>query len=192
MDRLCDYRRADINGNRLTPGPERGQHQAARALIKRRKKKKEGERQAWPRREKVDVILPDHHAGPASYQTGDLSSPLNFPQLMKRTEKKKKRKKNTHKMGWNETVILWLLKSGSRYNNLFKDHQMHKGPKRKVQREGGEDTGGLIQIPEKLRRHTPKLCIRRDKSSNKEEFIDGKRCIISVQGVVFIEQCRTN
>ena len=41
MDRLCDYRRADINGNRLTPGPERGQHQAARALIKR--EKNEGE-----------------------------------------------------------------------------------------------------------------------------------------------------
>lgn len=49
-------------------------------------------------------------------------------------------------MGWNETVILWLLKSGSQYNNLFKDHQMHKGLQRKVQREGGEDTGGVIQM----------------------------------------------
>lgn len=169
MDRLCDYRRADINGNRLTPGPERGQHQAARALIKRRKKK-EGERQAWPRREKVDVILPDHHAGPASYQTGDLSSPLNFSQLMKRPGKKKKTKKNTHKMGWNETVILWLLKSGSRYNNLFKDHQMHKGPKRKVQREGGEDTGGLIQIPGKLRRHTPNCVYEEIKAAIKRNL----------------------
>lgn len=38
VDRLCDYHRIDINGNRLTPGPERGQHQAARALIKWKKK----------------------------------------------------------------------------------------------------------------------------------------------------------
>lgn len=90
MDRLCDYRHADINGNRLTPGPEPGQHQAPRALIKREKK----ERQAWPRRKKVDVILPDHHTGPASYQTEDLSSPLNFSQPMKRPEEKKKKKYN--------------------------------------------------------------------------------------------------
>lgn len=38
VDRLCDYRRTDINGNHLTPGPEWGQHQAARALIKGKKK----------------------------------------------------------------------------------------------------------------------------------------------------------
>ena len=41
VDRLCDYQRIDINGNRLTPGPERGQHQAARTLIKWKKKKKD-------------------------------------------------------------------------------------------------------------------------------------------------------
>ena len=55
------------------------------------------ERQAWPRREKADVILPDHHTGPASYQTEDLSSPLNFTRLMKGPEKK-----NTHTHTQNE------------------------------------------------------------------------------------------
>lgn len=74
-------------------------------------------------------------------------------------------------------MILWLLKSGSRYNNLFKDHQMRKGPKRKVQREGGEDTGGLIQIPEKLlapgcgpRRHTPNCVYEEIKAAIKRNL----------------------
>lgn len=117
--------------------------------------KKEGERQAWPRREKVDVILPDHHAGPASYQTGDLSSPLNFSQLMKRPEKKKKKTTHTKWGG----MKLW----SSGFWNLVVAITIYLKTIRciKVQREGGEDTGGVIQIPEKLlalgcgpRRHT--------------------------------------
>lgn len=45
-----------------------------------------------------------------------------------REKKTEREKKLQPKMGWNETLILWK----SHYNNLFKDHQMHKGLQRKV------------------------------------------------------------
>lgn len=89
VDRLCDYRRADINGKRLTPGPERGQHQAPRALIKRGG----GGGEAWPRREKVDVILPDHHAGPRVLSD---RRPLITFKFFSAHEKTRRKKKKTH------------------------------------------------------------------------------------------------
>lgn len=72
-------------------------------------------------REKLDVILADHHSGPVSYQAEDLSSPLNFSELMKRPDtgliRNEREKKDGYKTGWNETLILWLLISGGVVGN---------------------------------------------------------------------------
>lgn len=109
--------------NRLTPGPERGQHQTARTLIKLKKKTSTVERGGG-----FDVILSDHHTGPVSYQAEDLSSPLNFTGLMKRPDtgwiKKKRRneRKNYGNTKWGEmrlwSAAFWYLVE-SLCNNLL-------------------------------------------------------------------------
>lgn len=154
VDRLCDYRRTDINGNHLTPGPEWGQHQAARALIKGKKKTSMVEGGGG-----LDVILSDHHTGPVSYQPEDLSSPLNFSGLMKRPDtgltknererKKKKTMATQNGVEWDSDPLpfdIWWSHYATIYLKSFEFIQACR-ERDIVQRRGEEEhTELFIQI----------------------------------------------
>lgn len=117
VDRLCDYHHANINGESLTPGQERGQHQAAGTL------------QRWVLSRSrggggLHVILSDHHTGPVSYQAEDLSSPLHFSGLRERPDKglrKIQRRKWQHKMEvkWNSDPLPFEIWGESLRSNLL-------------------------------------------------------------------------